>query len=354
MTLSHNHCASNVLFRWLESNADALDNGQYSSSDILSRLATEKLTYTGIPFHYSGFNTTTADAIIAISQVTYSSLTAGFVLWAHRAYMECLLQSPNAALRERQLPSLLNGTIAGATGLSNLMKHLAGLEKMDISVHREKCDDRLNGKMPWITNISEMGFFAACAAQMEDGRTIAISLEHADNGIEIEPLELVGLRASDTAAVSLSNVTLLRERILHDNIGLWLKSLRPAFIALQCGMSTGLAWRCLDEADKHSQCRGTILAQEIDTTRHRLSALQEVLIKGCISDDFVNHPDSIFKLRIALAECVETAIFLELKARGGKAYLEKKCEGFPRRLREASFVPIITPSVTQLQKAIAK
>ena len=40
------------------------------------------------------------DAVAAISAVSERSLAAGFVFWGHRTFIEYLLQSPNAALRD--------------------------------------------------------------------------------------------------------------------------------------------------------------------------------------------------------------------------------------------------------------
>jgi hypothetical protein len=50
------------------------------------------------------------DGVTAISVVAQHSLTASFVLWRHRAYVECLLQGPNKTLDEKLLPGLLVGS----------------------------------------------------------------------------------------------------------------------------------------------------------------------------------------------------------------------------------------------------
>ena len=58
-------------------------------------------------------------------------------------------------------------------------------------------------------------------------------------------------------------------------------------------------------------------------------------------------------LRTIQKEGVE-ALTLELHAKGGHAYLEQEQDGFARRWREAAFIPVITPSITQLQAALAR
>jgi hypothetical protein len=62
----------------------------------------------------------------------------------------------------------------------------------------------------------------------------------------------------------------------------------------------------------------------------------------------------MFRLRIALAANVAQAVMLELQASGGRAYLVDRDRNFARRWRESAFVPIITPSVTQLEAELQK
>lgn len=80
---------------------------------------------------------------------------------------------------------------------------------------------------------------------------------------------------------------------------------------------------------------------------------QEVLLaEGLRNGRFVDRADSLFQIRIALAEIASEAVQLELQASGGKAYLSKPGAGFQRRLREVAFVPIVTPSLVQLKFAL--
>lgn len=350
--LTLGHCKPERLYAWVEAHAEEWDTTFRSSNEILARLGEEKLTGIGVPVAFGGDGKTTVDAIVAISQLAYSSFTAAFVLWAHRAYIECLLQSPNEALKSQQLPLLAAGKMAGSAGLSNLMKHLSGLEKMENFAAFENGCYKLTGKMPWITNIDENGYYAACAAEVGDNRSIVFSLFNSDCGITIKKLDLLALRSSGTRAIFMDKVSLTPERILHDNIAEWLKTLRPAFIALQCGLFLGLSLRALDEAKKHFSARRSCLQGEIAKTADSLQELQETLLQGVKNGHFVSSPKDLFKLRISLTEWLWKAIVLELETRGGGAYLVETSEGFPRRLREASFVPIITPSVTQLKKTL--
>ena len=137
------------LSAWLEKNAFELDTDSALSAEILPRLAANGLPGVGVPQELGGAGGDVTDGVEAIAAVSERSLAAGFVLWGHRAYIEYLLQSPNAELRAALLPDLLAGRVAGATGLSNAMKFLSGLEELQVSAHRQANGLVLDGKLPW-------------------------------------------------------------------------------------------------------------------------------------------------------------------------------------------------------------
>jgi alkylation response protein AidB-like acyl-CoA dehydrogenase len=60
----------------------------------------------------------------------------------------------------------------------------------------------------------------------------------------------------------------------------------------------------------------------------------------------------LFETRIALASIASAAVGLEVQASGGRGYLHP-CD-VARRWREAAFVPIVTPSLTQLKTQLAQ
>ncbi|CRH91242.1 Uncharacterised protein [Chlamydia trachomatis] len=59
-----------------------------------------------------------AEVIEALSQLAQHSLTAAFISWGHRTFIENILQSENSYGRTYWLPQLLTGQLAAGTGLS--------------------------------------------------------------------------------------------------------------------------------------------------------------------------------------------------------------------------------------------
>jgi alkylation response protein AidB-like acyl-CoA dehydrogenase len=342
------------LFGWLEAHAVRLDSEADWAAELLPRLAAACLP--GVAEALGGAGGDVNDGVEAIAAVSERSLAAGFVLWGHRTYIEYLLRSPNAALRERLLPDLLAGRIAGATGLSNAMKFLSGLAELQICARAQGDRLALDGKLPWVTNLRPQGFHVAVvAARGNGGSPLVVSLAHDDSGlVRSADLDLLSLRASNTAAIGLSGVQVSAERIIHPDAGAWLPMVRPAFVGLQCGMSIGLARRALAEAGTGV---GTgrdrdALAEPLTELGAKLAAQEGALRDGLRSGAFEDNSADLFRIRIALADLLAQAVGLELQATGGRAYLRSPGADFSRRWREAAFIPIVTPSLLQLKAAL--
>jgi len=346
------------LATWLDDAADGLDTGSQDPSTVLPALAAAGLPGVGVPVDLGGSGGDVTDAVAAIAAVSAHSLAAGFVLWSQRTYIEYLLQSPNTTLRSRLLPNLLEGREAGATGLSNAMKFLAGLEELQITAkpQAQGRDDVLilDGKMPWVTNLRAEGFHVAAAVAHADGGTFIASLSHDDEGVSRSAdLDLMAMRSTSTAAIRISGAPIRLDRVIHPDATKWLPEVRPAFLGLQCGMSIGLARRSLDEARASVAAGRSVLQEPIAALTRMLAEQERHLNRGLRAAAFQRNAAPLFQIRIDLAEIAAQAVALELQAAGGKAYLAEPGRAFARRWREAAFLPIITPSLVQLKTALA-
>ena len=344
---------SHELSRWLDETAADFDGGRADPASLLPQLARDGLFSLGVPRAAGGAGGDVTDPVEAIAAVSQHSMTAGFVFWSQRTFIEYLLQSPNAALRERLLPGLIRGATAGATGLSNAMKFLSGLEELQVSAQAEGQGFRLNGKLPWVTNLQRSGFHVAAAVAPPTGHAFITALPHDLPGLARSgDLDLLGMRSSATAAVALKDVRIGPEHVLHAQASQWLAQVRPAFLGLQCGMSIGLARRALSEASAQAGPARQVLREPLSALTRHLGEQERGLRDGLRAGAFHAQPATLFRIRIALAEIVAEAVMLELQASGGRAYLSLHGQGFARRLREAAFVPVITPSITQLKAAL--
>jgi alkylation response protein AidB-like acyl-CoA dehydrogenase len=339
---------------WLDTHSDALDQQQDLASEVLPRLADAGLFRIGVPQSLGGTDGDTGDAIEALAEVASHSFTAAFVFWSQRTFIEYLLRSPNAALRTRWLSRLLTGELAGATGLSNAIKHLSQLESLQIrATGRPGASWTLRGGLPWITNLRREGFAVAVAVERTGGASIFAVPNDVAGVVRSDDLDLIGLRASNTAALSLVDATLGDEFVLADDATAFLAAVRPGFLGLQCGLSIGLARRALTALDAASPATRAVVADDVTALTHELSTQSRRLCEGVRQGTFLAAPDKLFEVRIALAEVVAAAVQLEVQVAGGAGYLRLR-GGTARHGREAAFVPIVTPSIVQLKTELAR
>lgn len=346
------------LAAWLDANADALDTTHDLAAQILPRLGDAGLLRVGVTARQGGNGGSTVDAIEAIASVARRSLTAAFVFWGQRTFIEYLLQSENDPLRSRWLPALLAGERAGATGLSNAMKYLSDMEPLQMNATPlEGAPARwaLNGQLPWITNLRREGFIAAAAFDNRDGRPPSIfAVPHDAPGVtRSDDLDLIALRSSNTAALRLDGTVLDADWLIAADAAAFLAHARPAFLGLQCGMSIGLTRRALDTVANSNPSVHAAAGEEAARLAQELDALTQRMYRGIEAGAFVSAPAAQFEVRIALASVAGAAVQLELQAAGGRGYL-RGTGGVARRAREAAFVPIVTPSIVQLKNELAR
>ena len=338
------------LRRWLTLEADALDTGRADAESVVPRLAESDLFRVGVPTQLGGLGGTIADAVVLLSSLAEHSLAAAFVFWGQRTFIEYLVATPDERPRERWLPALLAGRLAGASGLSNAMKFLSGIEALDVTVVSGAHALHLDGRAPWVTNLRKSGFVVAVAAEGPDGAPWVVAVPSEATGVSRSPdLRLLALQGSNTAALRFERAELDETSILQRDGRAFVAQVRPAFLGLQCGLSIGLARASLRAAGESSAARGGALEARLDGARRRLDHASGALCTGLLDGRFVGQASALFELRIELAAIAQAAVELELCASGGRAYLSDMDRGFARRWREAAFIPIVTPSLVQLE-----
>lgn len=346
-----------TLHDWLVAHSGSLDTGAEHAEALLPQLADDGLLGLGVPPPLGGQGGDLGDALCAIAALAERSLTAAFMAWSQRAFIELLLQTPNAALRERLLPELLAGRMAGAPGLSNAMKFVSGLESLQVrgQVESDGCW-RLDGVLPWVSNLRSGGFVAACAmANTAGGPPQIWVLPHDAEGLSRSAdFELLGMQASHTARLELDTVRLDVAWRLHDTAPAYLPGVRPNFLGLQCALALGLAQRCLQEAEANMGGAEAVLGEPLTATGGELAERRMLLLEGLRDGRFRKDPATLCELRIRLVELAQEALQLELQASGGRAFLSEHNTDFARRWREAAFLPVITPSLVQLKGELGR
>ena len=85
---------------WVSAHAASLNDSAADADAVIPVLGAAGLFRIGVPEAQGGSGGSTADAIEAIARVAERSLTAAFVFWGQRTFIEYLLHSPNAVHRQ--------------------------------------------------------------------------------------------------------------------------------------------------------------------------------------------------------------------------------------------------------------
>lgn len=345
---------------WLAAQAASLDTSAAAAPEVLRRLGDAGLLRVGVPAADGGAGGDASDAVAAIAEVARLSLAAAFVLWGQRCYIDFVLQGDSAALRAQHLPALLAGTQAGATGLSNAMKYLSCIEPLQLQATPDEGGGRggwsVSGRLHWVTNLHADGFLVAAAVRvLGTDAPVIVSIDSRAAGVRRSAdLDLLALRGTYTAAIDLQGAAVPAGAVLAVDGPRFLRAARPRFLAMQCGLSIGLAQAALASARQHMGDARAVLAPRIEAAQAALQAAVAAIGQGLLSGRFEAQPVPLFQVRLQLATLVQEALLLELQATGGKAYLQDRAPDFGRRWRESAFIPVITPSLTQLQAALAE
>jgi alkylation response protein AidB-like acyl-CoA dehydrogenase len=191
-------------------------------------------------------------------------------------------------------------------------------------------------------------FVVAVAAQVDEHQAIVAAVPAEAQGVErSETFQLLGLQSSETASLTLRSVRLPYRWLLSDDAPAFLQRVRPGFLLLQCGLPMGIAQRALQEASAKMQGAKAILEQRVETACRQWHRLQR-RTQRLAQQRRYGQSDlrRLFQTRIQWVDLAVKAAQIELEAAGGAAYFRDS--GTARRLREVTFLPVLTPSTTQL------
>lgn len=343
---------------WLDSNAQKIDQESGEVADeLLRRIAEEGAFKVSLPAEFGGDNSSKTAAVEVIGELAEHSLTASFIAWGQRTFIETLLLSGQTQLLDQWLPDLLTGHLSAGTGLSNAMKFLSDIEELNVTIVEENGKRYLKGRLPWVTNIRSDNFVVSFVAGYQDDskQPIAVAVPSTALGLSrSKDLEFISLQGGNTAAITFDKVELVDDWILSEDARSFLVAIRPEFLGFQFGLALGLSKRSLDEVEKTLSSNRSVLQDEWVSTKTEYDRIQSELWEGLEDRQiFLDSPKSLFQLRIDIVDVVAKSLLLELQASGGRAYFKQSSSSFARRWNEAAFLPVVSPSAVQLRHILA-
>ncbi|SDB17008.1 Acyl-CoA dehydrogenase [Streptococcus henryi] len=350
---------SDGFLTWLDDHAQILDSQSGTfANQLLNRIAAEDVFRIGVPESLGGRGGDKSQVIEFLAELAGHSLTASFVAWGHRTFIENILSSENTYFRDTYLNDLFTGHLAGGTGLSNATKYLSNIEELNVSIIEENGQFYLEGTLPWVTNARADNFAAVFAADFQDRpekSPIILAIPSSVGIQRSKDLEFISLQGANTAALTFNKLPLDERWILSKDAKNFLAQTRPEFLGYQFGLATGLAQASLSEVETSLSSNRSVLTHEFETTKQQLENIKKAVFEGINQTNyFVQHPRELFQLRIDIVDIVANSLLLELQASGGRGYFKHSPSAFARRWNEGAFLPIVSPSAVQLRHILAQ
>jgi alkylation response protein AidB-like acyl-CoA dehydrogenase len=325
---------------------------------FLRGLGTDGLFAAHVPAAMGGTGLGLDALIRGMEEVSKVCGSTGFMAWCQSALAWYLVNTDNAALRERLLPGVMRGDILGGTGLSNLMKNCAEIEELRLKAKRVDGGYVVNGVLPWVSNLGADHWFGVGIA-VEGLGTMLAAVHGGQQGLNmVQNAHFVALEGTRTFACQFRNVFVPDAEVLaHPNeFAAFVKRIKPGFVTMQCGIALGLIDDCVaimresDETHAHVNQylddQADALAAELDGAR---TAIYDLAAR--ISAQAPVTAKEVLSLRAAGSELSLKASNAAMLHAGAKGYLIRNPA--QRRVREAIFVAIVTPALKHLRKELA-
>lgn len=335
--------------------AAAIDQGAYPL-DLLHQLArmgamSAHIDQPGQPGDY-------LTAIQAMAEVGRVCGATSFLMWQQAVSALYLFASDNPAMTGERLQRHLRGEHIGATGMSNPMKGFAGIEKLLLRATPVEGGYRINGTLPWVSNLApEHSLGTVAAVQGEEGHDIMFMLPCHAPGVTLKPCpKFSGMEGTATFAVQCKDVFIGAEQMLADPCKPYIRRIRGAFVLLQCGIAAGIIQGAIDSMWKVEAQLGHVnqfLDDRPDQLQAELDALLAEVARLCQTpyDASDAYFIDVLNARLSGGELAMRAANSALMHQGARGYLMSS--DVQRRIREAQFVAIVTPAIKHLRKQIA-
>lgn len=307
----------------------------------------------------AGANRHGLDLVRQLAITTSVARTCGstaFLVWCQSTCVWYLQHAMGDGVRERYLERVASGELLCGTGMSNSVKHLAGIEKIRLNARRVEKGYRIDGVLPWVSNVGA-DHLVIVAARVDEGGYIMFAVECSAAGLALHPCpEFSGMEGTATLNLRFNDVVIEDAQVLAHAVDFeaYMQRIKPGFVIGQAAMGFGVVEGCLqtlrESNASHSHVNGFLDDQEATLVAElaQLRAEAERLAAEAMAGDTAILP--VLRLRAAASELALRAANSAVLHAGARGYLKR--HRAQRQLREAVFVSIVTPALKHLRKVI--
>ncbi|MFZ0836548.1 MAG: acyl-CoA dehydrogenase family protein [Xanthobacteraceae bacterium] len=295
--------------------------------------------------------------IEAMAEVSAACISTGFCVWCQDALVWYLANAENPRARERYLGEVAQGRQLGGTGLSNPMKAMSGIEPLALRGLKVPGGYRITGRLPFVSNV-EPGHLFAGIFRIEGSERLGMAVFHAgqEHVSLVRGAHFIALEGSATYSVQIRDAFVPDDDVLSEDAATFVTNIRKGFVLLQAGIGLGAARGAARSMREDSVGRrlGANLPLGPDEIDARCDALAAD-VKALARDPQVTNRAAfldVLRARLAISWLALEAAQAAMLQSGARGYLAGSEPA--RRLREAQFVALVTPSVKHILAELAK
>ncbi|MCL2658029.1 MAG: acyl-CoA/acyl-ACP dehydrogenase [Betaproteobacteria bacterium] len=305
------------------------------------------------------------ETIATMAQIGETCLSTAFIHWCQTACARYIQLSDNDTAKRAWLPRLANGSQLGGTGLSNTCKSDCAIERHLLTARRVEGGYAINGTLPWVSNLGTEHIFVTGCPVEDDGRLVFFITRCNQEGFKlVDAAHFTALEGTRTLACQFRQVFIPDSEVLAppEHSAAYLARIQPGMFLAQLGMGIGLIRDCVRLVESVGRTHVHINAYETDQADELRATLagaeQEVFRLAARLDTNPSAAElpplhgEILRIRLAGGELALRAANAAMLHQGARGYLRTATA--QRRLREAYFIAIVTPSLKHLRREIAK
>jgi|HigsolmetaAR201D_1030396.scaffolds.fasta_scaffold05123_3 alkylation response protein AidB-like acyl-CoA dehydrogenase len=320
----------------LAQRAPAVDTAEADPRDALVKLTEAGLLPLGVP----GREGTVAQQAAVLADVATLCMSTAFCGWGHRMAVEYLAEAADE--RFEDLASLRR---IGSSAMAGAFKYAAGIEPLSVKARREGGQIVLNGRIPWASNL-QADAIIVLTVDLEGAGPTVLTVDASAEGLTIKPARgLLALEATASGFLAFEDVRVPVAAVLDEPFEAFLARVRRPFLVLQSSFCLGLARAALEAAADKLEGIGTVFADEHAELAARRGELEARLT--ALADDPSAERRDLVRLRLESAHLVRDAVRVEAAVTGGRGYVASSPTA--RRLREAAFLPVQSPTEAHLR-----
>ncbi len=298
-------------------------------------------------------------AVKAMSSVSEECMSTGFVVWCQDTCGWYLQNAANSMVQEQWIHTVASGKTLGGTGMSNTMKAFAGIERLRLQGRRVESGYIVNGTLPWVSNLGQGHVFGTLFALEGVSHQSVMTLVDCDMpGFTLkQTAHFMALEGSGTYACIFDDVFIPDAMIIDENGTAFLHRCKAGIVLLQTGMGLGLIQSCIDISRKTESLLGHVnryLDDRPDDLQNELNEINEAVM--ALAETPYEYAKEYFRavlqVRLRVSEITLRSAQSAMLHSGAKGYL--RTAPAQRKLREAYFVAMITPSIKHLRKELAE